>query len=179
MQGPKSCDAEVDVWDPTTHQWHRVQLGALGMVQDDVDLVRWATGPGYNRTITARITLGAGFRATGTGKGGAALGFGYFPGSGEPDYFWTMHPLTSTPVAGAPACVKPSSPDPVPVPVVDTTTSPSPVAAGSAPSTAPSGAALAATGGGSGTGLIAGAAAALLALGGAAMYLVRRRGRRA
>lgn len=178
MQGPKPCDAEVDVWDPRARQWHRVQLGALGMLQDDVDLVHWATGPGYNRTITARITLGAGFRATGTGRGGASLGFGYFPGSGEPDYFWTMHPLTSTPVAGAPACVKPSSPAPAPVPV-NSTTSPSPVSVASTAAAAPSGAALAATGGGSGTGLLAGLGAALLAVGGAAMYLVRRRGRRA
>jgi len=102
MNGPKACDAEVDVLDPTTHRWHRVGLEAAGLNQESVDLLHWATGPGYDRTVTARITLGAGFNAQ---AGQSSLSFGYFPGSGAPDYFWTGQKLTSNHVKGARTCV--------------------------------------------------------------------------
>ncbi|MEU6855030.1 hypothetical protein ABZ901_34515, partial [Actinacidiphila alni] len=156
---PSACDAEVDVLDSATHTWHKVGLIPAGIDERSVDL-SWATGPAYDRTLTARITLGAGYR---TDKN-PSIGFGYYPGSGEPDYFWASQKLAATPVAGAPTCVKPGS-------VTDTPTS-TPSAAPTANSTgdanapAPAGSdgpALAATGGGGSTGLLTGVAAALVA----------------
>jgi LPXTG-motif cell wall-anchored protein len=171
MSGPKACDAEVDVLDPATRQWHRVGLGAAGIADESVNLAQWATGPSYDRTLTVRITLGAGFKA---GASDSTLGFGYYPGSGDPDYFWVMHKLTSNHVAGAPACVKPSSSAPAPTPG-----SPSTGATTPAPSSSKTGAALAQTGGGSSTGLLAASGAALIALGGAAFAAARCRARHA
>lgn len=172
MSGPKKCDAEVDVLDAATHTWHRVGLGAVASDQGDVKL-SWGTGPVYDRTLTARITLGAAFKTSSDGR----IGFGYFPGSGDLDNFWTEQKLAATPVAGAPSCVKPGT-----APVTATTEpSAEPTATVSADSSvAPDGGAgtpLAATGGGSDAGLLTGVGAGLLALGGAA-FAFTRRGRR-
>jgi hypothetical protein len=100
MEGPSTCDAEVDVLDSATGTWHQVALGAAGYNQYTVDL-GWAQGTAYDRTLTARITLGAGFE---TGEN-ARIGFGYYPGSGDPDVFWTQQALSATSAAGAPSCV--------------------------------------------------------------------------
>jgi hypothetical protein len=172
MSGPEACDADVDILDPATRQWHRVGLGAAGIADASVNLAKWATGPAYDRTLTARITLGAGFNA---GASDSTLGFGYYPGSGDPDYFWVMHKLTSNHVAGAPACVKPSSSAPAPT----AAGSPSTGATTPTPASSKTGAVLAQTGGGSSTGLLAGSGAALVALGGAAFATARCRARRA
>ncbi|MFC5908237.1 hypothetical protein [Streptacidiphilus monticola] len=101
MSGPRACDAELEVYDPHGHKWHRVGLGAAGVNQLTVDVAHWATGPAWNRTLTARLTLGAGFR---TGSD-AFLGFGYYPGSGDPDYFWTTQKIAAVHSARAPRCV--------------------------------------------------------------------------
>ncbi|WP_143172456.1 hypothetical protein [Actinacidiphila paucisporea] len=98
-QGPSTCDAELDVLDSATGTWHQVGLGVAGVNAYTVDL-GWAKGTAYDRTLTARITLGGGFKATGD----ASIGFGYYPGSGETDYFWEQQPLSTSNVSGAPAC---------------------------------------------------------------------------
>jgi len=195
MSGPSSCDAEIDVYDPVHHRWQKVGMDAAGLEHETVDLAHWATGPAWDRTLDARITLGAKFR---TGSG-SKIGFGYFPGSGEPDDFWGTQKLTAEPVAGAPACVSPSSGAPAgtaspsasasaapTTPAASPTSSATPIATGSAPAGTPAptaspsaGGTLAATGGGSDTGLLGGIGAALVVLGGGAVAVLRRRGRRA
>ncbi|NUS12935.1 MAG: hypothetical protein HOY69_16300 [Streptomyces sp.] len=98
-EGPSTCDAELDVLDSATGTWHQVSVLETGITGYTVDL-SWAQGAPYDRTLTARLTLGGGYR---TGVD-AEIGFGFYPGSGEPDYFWTQQPLSSTPVAGSSAC---------------------------------------------------------------------------
>jgi hypothetical protein len=174
MSGPKACDAEMDVLDPATKKWHRVGLGAAGVLDETVDL-KWATGPAYDRTLTARITLGAGFNASGPD---AAVGFGYFPGSGDPDYFWVKQHLSSSHTKGAPACAKPTTALP-PVTTAPKPTTPPTKSAAPTHAATSTGGALATTGASSNTGLLAGAGAALLAAGTAAVAITRRKGRRA
>ncbi|MER5349676.1 hypothetical protein ABT093_05010 [Kitasatospora sp. NPDC002551] len=195
MEGPAACDAEVDVQDPKDGSWHRVDLGAVGMTGGTVDVAKWATGPVDNKVLNARITLGKNFKLD---PSDPKLGFGYFPGAG-PVLFWTTERLATTPVDGAPDCVNPNAPVPSARP--STTPSITPSAAPStaaAPSAAPSKAAsptatptvvkaaakpsptttadrrteLADTG--SSPAVPAGIAAALLAVGAAALALVRR-----
>lgn len=172
MSGPSSCDAELDVLDPATGDWHKVGLGAQGEMDGTVNL-DWASGPAYDRTVTARITLGGGF----TAAADATIGFGYYPGSGESDYFWTEQKLSTSKVAGAPACAKPGSvqdtPSATPTPAATATTGSSALPDGS------TGSQLAATGAGSATGPLAALAAVLVAAGGAVFAAARRRAPRA
>ncbi|MEV7025366.1 hypothetical protein [Kitasatospora sp. NPDC093558] len=187
MEGPAACDAEVDVQNPADGSWHKVGLKAAGYDGNDVDLVKWATGPVDNRVLNARITLGKNFKST---TDDTELDFGYYPGAGGPDLFWTTQKFTSTPVDGAPECVNPDAPATTPATPAPTasaaTSAPAVVPAGAATSTPSAGpkAAVAAAGtgskaeladtGSSGLGLTAGVAGALLAAGGAAVVLARR-----
>ncbi|MFI9099621.1 LAETG motif-containing sortase-dependent surface protein [Streptomyces fildesensis] len=168
MTGPSACDAEVDVLDPVGHVWHRVGLGAAGWNQLDVDVAHWATGPVDQRVLTARITLGAGFKST---PKDTELDFGYYPGSG-PNNFWTTSRFTSAQAAGAPKCVNPGKAVPV--------TTPSPSASATShevPDAAKPGRELAETGADGSTSLLGGAAA-LLALGAGTAFVTRRRAQR-
>ncbi|MFF2352022.1 hypothetical protein ACFVVL_19865 [Kitasatospora sp. NPDC058115] len=202
MEGPPACDAQVDVQDPKDGSWHRVGLGAVGMVGGTVDVAKWAAGPVDHKVLNARITLGRNFKL---GSSDPELGFGYYPGAG-PVTFWTTQPVATTPVDGAPDCVNPDAPTPSVRPTTTTTTTaaPAPTATGSvAPSAAPSASTApsatpsatpsvvkaaakpspTATGGrqseladtgSSGSLATAGIAAALLAVGAAAVALTRR-----
>ncbi|MFG2841874.1 hypothetical protein ACGF12_01725 [Kitasatospora sp. NPDC048296] len=189
MEGPAACDAQVDVQDPKDGSWHKVGMKAVGMIGQDVDLTKWATGPVDNRVLNARITLGKNFKA----EKDATLSFGYYPGAG-PMLFWVDQPIAAVPVEGAPECVNPDVPTPAPSVTTAPTSTPTAPAVTSAPAvvpvTAPTTAAAAATPaadtrsgaeladtGSSGLGLTAGIAGALLAAGGAAIVLARRRTR--
>ncbi|GAA1248816.1 hypothetical protein GCM10009665_44640 [Kitasatospora nipponensis] len=192
MSGPSACDAEIDVQDPATKAWHKVGMQAAGFDGNDVDLVKWATGPVSDRVVNARISVGKNFKVN---TADSTLGFGYYPGEG-PNYFWASQKLAVAPAADALDCVNPDAPAPgaSAAPVAATTpaaASATPSAAhgsakASAPATASHQASAAASGGGelastgsSGTGTIAGLGAALLAAGAGVMLLMRRRGRRA
>ncbi len=200
MEGPAACDAELDVQNPADGSWHRVGLKAAGAYENDVDLVKWGSGPVDDRKLNARITLGKNFHST---ADDSSIGFGYFPGAGNEDHFWTTQKFTSTPVAGAPDCVDPDAPPATPsaaasaAPVqvaaqVGATAAATPAVTATATPTrkpsaskAPSSRAATAEGadladtGSSGTGAMAGLAAALIAAGSAAVLVSRRRGRRA
>ncbi|PYC87576.1 hypothetical protein C7C46_04055 [Streptomyces tateyamensis] len=178
--GPSACDGEVDVQDPATGVWHKVGTKIAGGEDNDVDLVKWATGPVDNRVLNARISLGKNWKSN---PKGAELSFGYYPGEG-PNYFWTTQTFTTTQVAGAPDCVShdgSAAGTPSPAPAAATTAGTA-ATTGSATATATpaatGGKELASTGS-SGSGLIAGAGAALLAAGAGVLVLMRRRGRRA
>ncbi|MEV6977587.1 hypothetical protein [Kitasatospora sp. NPDC093806] len=178
MNGPAACDAEVDVQDPKDGSWHRVDLGAVGMVGGTVDVAKWATGPVGNQSLNARITLGKNFKLDNSDP---ELGFGYYPGAG-PVLFWTTQRLASTPVDGAPDCVNPGAVAPTAKPSATATpakptASPSPTTAAKAaakPSpTKAAGPELADTGS-SNLAVPAAIAAALLAVGATAITLARR-----
>ncbi|MFI9361918.1 hypothetical protein ACIG5E_12785 [Kitasatospora sp. NPDC053057] len=176
MEGPAACDAQVDVQDPKDGSWHKVGLRAGGIEGQEVDLTKWATGPVDNRVLNARVTLGKNFKT----DTDASLNFGYFPGADQA-LFWVTKPIAATPVDGAPECLGQNSPAPAPstttapavVPVTASTTTAAPAMPAAATH---SGAELADTGS-DGVGLTAGIAGALLAAGGAAVVLTRRRTR--
>lgn len=101
MEGPAACDARVEVQDSRDGSWHKVPLGAVGMVGGSVDTTKWASGPVGNRSLDVRITLGKNFKVN---TQDSKLAFGYYPGAG-PVLLWTEQALSTTPVDGAPACV--------------------------------------------------------------------------
>ncbi|MFF2951005.1 hypothetical protein ACFVVU_06585 [Kitasatospora sp. NPDC057965] len=140
MDGPARCDAEVDVQDPKDGSWHRVDLGAVGMGEGTVDVAKWATGPVDDKVLNARITLGRNFKLD---PSDPRLGFGYFPGAG-PMLFWTTQPLATTPVDGAPDCVNPNAPVPTATPTATPSKTPT-ATPSRTPTAAPSTAAPSAT----------------------------------
>ncbi|WP_280668280.1 MULTISPECIES: hypothetical protein [unclassified Kitasatospora] len=165
-----ACDAEIDVRDPATKSWHRINAGGIPGDQNtkDVDLARDATGPVDDRVIDARITLGRNFKNK---PDNVLLSFGddVHPGV---SIFDTARDFHSAVVAGAPDCVNPNAVDTVATSTTATPTKPSPSkAAGQGPELAFTGS--------SGTGTIAGLGAALLVGGGGIAFGLRRRGRRA
>ncbi|MFJ4188241.1 hypothetical protein [Kitasatospora sp. NPDC089509] len=180
MTGPAACDAQVDVQDPKDGTWHKTSMQAGSVEGQLVDLTKWATGPVDNRVLNARVTLGKNFKT----DTDASLNFGHFPGADE-SLFWVTQPIAATPVDGAPECLGQTAPTSAPttttpavVPATAPATSATAAATPATPATAAhKGAELAETGS-NGVGLTAGIAGALLAAGGAAIALTRRRTRR-
>lgn len=151
----------------STHTWHRVSLAAAGVDDETVNLA-WATGPGYDRTVTARIILGAKFK---TDKD-ASIGFGYYPGLRRAgsllDHAAPLHRHHRGPTRLR-QTRKRDHPTSTPTPsVTDTPAAPSSGVPG-----ANTGTQLAATG--DHTGLLAATAATLTAAGGAVLAATRRR----
>ncbi|MFF2081781.1 LPXTG cell wall anchor domain-containing protein [Kitasatospora sp. NPDC058162] len=180
MNGPAACDAQMDVQDPKDGSWHKVGMQAGGAEGELVDLTKWATGPVDDRVLNARVTLGKNFKT----DTDASLGFGQFGGADQ-TLFWVTQPITATPVDGAPECLGQSTPAPAPttaapaaVPAAAVTTAVSaakPAATTTDTAATTGGGAELADTGSDGAGLTAGIAGALLAVGGAAVVLTRRR----